>query len=151
MRTVAMSATIRRRRAAWAMIGLPLLLAVLVWGWDLSRGHRAAPRTPPGLHDWDINDLAEHLHGAGLSFRVVAVKEGGDPVNNAYLTTTALTWRDLNQLRKLPEHLADWKGTIYCERNIREDDRSVRRAVWQGCCLLAGPFITFGDPDLLER
>jgi hypothetical protein len=133
------------------MVGLPLLLAGLVCAWDLPRGHQGGPPLHPGLQDWDIEDIAEHLHGAGLSFRVVAVAERGDPGDSAYLTTTALTWRDLNQLRKVPERLADWEGTVYCERALWEDDRSVRRAVWHGCCLCAGPFIFFGDPDLLER
>jgi hypothetical protein len=145
-----MRATIRRPVPAWAMVGLPLLLAALICAWNLSRGHRAAPRLPPGLQDWSIPDLAEHLRGAGLAVRVVAAEEAGILGNRAYLTTTASSWRDLDVLMKVPERLAEWEGTVYCERT-QEVDRVVRLHLWRGCCLCAGPFIFFGDPDLLER
>jgi hypothetical protein len=133
------------------MLGLPLLLAVLVGAWVRSRGHRAAPRTPPELQDWDINDLAEHLRGAGLPLREVATAEDGDARNSAYLTTTASTWDELARLARVPERRAGWEGTVYCERNTRESDRKLCRHLWGECYLCAGPFLFFGDPELLGR
>src|SRR5262245_16626054 len=128
-----MSVTIRRPRAAWAMLGLPLLLAVLACAWNLSRGHRAAPRTPPEMQDWDVPDLAEHLRDAGLALRVVATAEEGDPRNSAYLTTTASTWEELARLARLPERVRDWEGTALCARNTREADRRNCRQRWGEC------------------
>src|SRR5262249_887617 len=131
--------------------GLPMPLAVLVCAWALSRGHRAAPRTPPELQDWDLNDLAEHLRGAGLPLRVVATAEEGDARNSAYLTTTASTWDELAGLARVPERRAAWEGTVYCERNTREADRRQCRHLGGECYLCAGPFLFFGHPELLER
>jgi hypothetical protein len=103
------------------------------------------------MTDWDITDLVEHLRGAGLSFRVVAAEQG-KPGHRAYLTTTAATRRELDRLMKVPERLADWQGTVYCERHTHDEENlRVRRGLWGSGCLEAGPFLLFGDPDLLAE
>jgi hypothetical protein len=51
-------------------------------------------------------------------------------------------------LSKSREHLANWRGTIYCERSARAQQELPQ---WEGCSLHAGPFIFFGDPELLAQ
>jgi hypothetical protein len=56
-----------------------------------------------------------------------------------------------DRLLKLPEHVAVWKGVVYCERNVDDLNRESRLRLWGGRCLCAGPFLFFGDPELLEE
>jgi hypothetical protein len=96
-------------------------------------------------------DLVEHLRAAGLHLRVVPGDRFGTPERRAYLTTTDLTWRDLDLLPKVPERLAAWKGSVYCERNTWPPSRDSLRRQWGEGCRCIGPFLFFGDPDLLGR
>jgi hypothetical protein len=145
-----MSAKTLRALPIWAAIGLPVFLTMLLWDPAYSRmPARSSSPWHSGLQRWDIPDLAEHLHATGLAFQVLAITEGLPTTDRAYLTTTAMTWRELDRLAKLPERLDDWNGVVYCERNIDELNREARMNIWRGCCLRAGPFLMFGDPELL--
>jgi hypothetical protein len=147
-----MSARIARALPAWAAVGLPLLVALLAWDASVPRsGARTTVRWLPGLEHWDIPELAEHLRTAGLSFRVLGTAEGAYPADRAYLTTTPSTRRELDHLVKVPERLHDWKGVVYCERNLDDPNRALRLHLWGECCLCAEPFLFFGDPELLEE
>jgi hypothetical protein len=122
-----------------------ILLAVAVREHATSR--RRAERR---LHDWDIAQLAAHLNRKGVPVRLVPVSENAPLGSAAYLTTTAKDWDDLNHLMKLPQRIPEWRGTLYCER-IRENDTSYLLGQWGDQGLKIGPFLFYGDTELLDR
>src|SRR2546423_11106950 len=94
----------RTRRRLWALASL-LLLAGLLCAARAWHGPEArhAP-LPAEAEEWDIAQLARHLEGKGLKFRVVTPKQGfPEDRKSAYLTTTDRTWEQLEGLRKFVE------------------------------------------------
>jgi hypothetical protein len=136
-------------RACWFL--LPALLAgvLVVFCNRQHRDHPASPIVP--LHDWDIPQLVAFLNDEGLELRLVVTGKGGG-LPNAFLTTTSKGWEDLTILPKQPEQIERWQGILYCEHaqclgatwpRLTQD--------WGDCYLVAGPFLFFGDPQLLGR
>jgi hypothetical protein len=135
-------------RAGWLLpLALPAIaaLAVVV-------GERAGPTTPERLaDDWDIPRLVAHLNEAGLRLRMVATRKEGDLYPSAFLTTTDKEWIDFNRLSKDPRLIDRWRGSLYCERGPGGDAWSDLARQWGHLCLISGPFLFFGDPELLAR
>jgi hypothetical protein len=121
------------------------LLAVAIREHAASRRH--AERR---LSDWDIPQLAAHLNRNGVPVRLRLVSETTPVVSSAYLTTTAKEWDDLNRLMKEPKRLSEWRGTLYCER-VGKNASSYLLEQWGDHCLKIGPFLFYGDAELLER
>jgi hypothetical protein len=136
-------------RAGWPFLAALLagaLLAITV------RQRLDSYATPAGpLDDWDIPRLVDHLNGKGLGLRLVSTRKDGLLDGDAFLTTTDRDWLDLNELPKVPQLIHRWPGTLYCQRKTGENDWSDRVAYWGDCCLEAGPFLLFGDRELLAR
>jgi hypothetical protein len=147
-----MSARIARALPVWTAVGLPVFISLLLWDSSVRRGPAGStPRWHSGLKHWDIPELARYLDTTGLSFRVIATAQGNSPTDNAYLTTTAMTRQELDYLLKLPEGLSRWKGIVFCERNLDDLNWASRLNLWGDYCLCAGPFVFFGDSELLEE
>jgi hypothetical protein len=129
------------------LIGLACAVAPL--------GPRAATRKAADplahLHDWDVPQLVSHLEGQGLGLRPVADCERGDLRYGAYLTRTEKDWVQLSRLFKAPERIESWRGTVHCGRLTAPQARDVCSALWGDCCLIAGPFVFFGDRELLAE
>lgn len=103
------------------------------------------------IHDWDIPELAIHLNRKGVEVRLRAVPKNGLLDHSAYLTSTTKEWEDLNILCKDRSFMDQWCGTLYCER-IGDKDASHLIEQWgDEYCLLVGPFILYGDTELLKR
>lgn len=105
------------------------------------------PSTRP-LSDWDIPELAIHLNRMGIEVRLRAVPKKGHFSHSAYLTTTSKDWSDLNGLLKNAQAIPDWHGTLYCER-VGESDVTHLLEQWGDHCLVIGPFLFYGDAQLL--
>jgi hypothetical protein len=138
----------RLTRALLVVTGLGLAT-----GAGASRSWRAAPahdapRRAPAPADWRPPDLAEHLRARGLALRVVPPMKGGPVDVAAFLTETAHTWEQLNQLHRAYSHRHRWAGTVQCVRGQADEFDC---ALSPDRCLVAGPFFLFGDPDLLRR
>jgi hypothetical protein len=136
-------------RAGWPFLAALLggtLMAVALWQ---RLDGPAKPALP--LHDWDIPQLVSYLNGQGLGLRLVPPQKEGVLDKEAFLTTTDQSWSDLNQLPKIRERIHGWHGTLYCLRNKEGYVLSGQVDVWGDCCLVAGPFLFFGDRDLLAR
>ncbi len=114
----------------------------------VSRARRSHPAEAPRLDDWDVPQVVEHLRQHGLELRVVSTGDSADPRHNAYLTTTNKQWQELNCILKVPEQAEQWRGTLFVERS---HNLHVRAAYWGDSCLVAGPFVFFGDRELLAR
>jgi hypothetical protein len=128
----------------------PVLAASLLAIVCLSRRESRGPADPP-LDGWDIRELVAHLRTAGLALRVVPTQKDEVVSHNAYLTTTDQRWEEFNRLPKSCDLIDSWRGTVYVEKGPADADQSDRMQLWGDCCLAAGPFLFFGDPELLAR
>jgi hypothetical protein len=134
------------------MIGAPVLAIVLAGAWEWGGGaSRGAPAAD--LSGWELPQLVEHLNAHGMGLRVVSVTKTNAPqgTNSAFLTTTKQTWSDLTHLLKVTEKIDTWAGTLYCERLHQPGARALQIELWGDCCLVVGPFLFFGDRELLAR
>ncbi len=114
-----------------------------------ARRHAADPApSARALNDWDIPELAIHLNRMGVEVRLRAVPKKGQFSRSAYLTTTTKEWGDLNSLLKDASCIRDWNGTLYCER-VGDSDVTHLLEQWADHCLVIGPFLFYGDPELL--
>src|SRR5262249_55096043 len=89
-----------------------------------------------------------HLNRAGLEVRLRSPLKNGAIGQAAFLTTTDKDWDDLNHLYKHPSRIQEWRGVVYCER-VGHSEPILR--LWGDHYLVAGPFVFFGDSELLER
>jgi hypothetical protein len=130
---------------------LPALLLATLLAVCVGQRQGGPPTTdlPPG--NWDIPRLTTYLNRQGLGLRLVPTMQGSDPNATAFLTTTDKGWSDLNRLPKDCGRVHEWRGTLYCERGPGGEDWSDLARQWGDCCLVTGPFLFFGDPELLAR
>ena len=126
------------------------MLAMTVLGVSLSQRLSTRASAPRSLDDWSIPELADHLNRAGLHMRLQSTSKDGVIGGTVFLTTTAKDWDDLNLLPKDPSQLREWRGTVYCER-VGGDDRAYLVRLWGDHCFVVGPFIFYGDAELLQR
>lgn len=125
------------------------VLAITLLTVSLGQGlgnHAAAQRS---LEEWDIPELADHLNHAGLEVRLRFADRNGVSAQTAYLTTTDKDWDDLNHLFIHPERIQEWRGTVCCKRARKEQEPVF--GLQSDPCVVAGPFVFFGDDELLER
>ena len=47
--------------------------------------------------------------------------------------------------------IAEWQGTVYCERWPDQEARKYQAAIWGDYCLQAGPYLFFGDRAILAE
>jgi hypothetical protein len=135
---------------------LPLLTAALA-GLALSVGWQRPATESPGeppmlcLDGWSVPDLVRHLEARGLGLCAVPTPRKGGPLGrNAFLAPPGKTIDELDGLIKDPAYIARWRGVVYCEEYLRADARNLE-GEWGDCFLLAGPFVFFGDRELLSR
>jgi hypothetical protein len=65
-----------------------------------------------------------------------------------YLTAAPTSWETLNGLPRMPERAVRWHGVAHCRRCGVEQPFVDH---WGEHGLAAGPFLFFGDPDLLTQ
>jgi hypothetical protein len=102
------------------------------------------------LQTWDIPELADHLNRAGLELRMLSPQKNAPILRTAFLTITDKEWDGLNPLIKDPSRFQAWRGTVYCERVMTKDAGELA-VEWGDPCLIAGPFVFYGDVELLDR
>ena len=135
-------------RTGWLLPLALLAFAALA----VAVGQRVGPPLPDApADDWNIPQLLAYLNEAGLDLRLVATQKEGGLCSSAFLTITDKAWIDLNRLPKDPKQIERWRGALYCEQGPGGDAWSDLRRQWGDCCLILGPFLFFGDPDLLAR
>jgi hypothetical protein len=130
---------------------LLVLLAGALLATAVGQRKGGSPEAPLPLEDWDIPQLVTYLNGKGLGLRVVSTLQNGLIGQSAFLTTTDKEWIDLNPLTKAPKHIDRWRGTLYCERGVREPNWSRLTGQWGDRWLAVGPFLLYGDRELLAR
>jgi hypothetical protein len=137
-------------RGLWPLGPILLAGALFVHG----VGERTAgPATAAALlDDWDLPRMVAYLNGKGLGLRVVSTfKGGGGTDRTAFLTTTGLGWEDLTRLPRGRAQVGRWRGTLFCERGPSGGDWDDLKRQWGDCCMEVGPFLLYGDRELLGR
>jgi hypothetical protein len=143
-----MAASTRLHLFTFSVLALPALAALVAGA--CGRARDRAP--PPPLEGWDVPRLLAHLRASGLDLRAVPTDRDGQAARDrAFLTTADRPWEELNALLATPEQVGRWRGTVFCERLHQPGSRDEALRHWGGCGLRAGPFVLFGDPDLLDR
>ena len=136
-------------KLSWCLYGLLLaLLAGALLAVAVERRKTNSARLTTPLHDWDIPRLANYLNTRGLALRLVSTRKDGAIGQMAFLTTTNRGWDELNGLAKSADWIDRWRGTLFCEWNMSGEDL-LRQLGDHG--MMVGPFLFFGDPELLER
>jgi hypothetical protein len=107
---------------------------------------------PPSLplDDWDIPQLAAHLNKMGVEVHTVPTQKGAVASSTAFFTVAEKEWLYLNGLLKTPERIQQWQGIVYCSLEA-PNTRADLAQQWEDRCLVAGPFIFYGDADLRAR
>jgi hypothetical protein len=103
------------------------------------------------LDEWDMPDLAAYLESQGLRLHLSPTWAGGNARANAFLTSGAKTGAELYGLLKARKEIHRWAGVVYGERSRAYEEREWAVEAWADCGLRAGPFVFFGDPELLGR
>ena len=116
---------------------------------------RALPAVPNGrgpvrMDGWGVAELADHLRERGLGLRTLSEPAAGPNGRSALLTVNGGDWKSLCPSHKIAERVAEWKGTVHVEMQ-GAGWLDARTNAWGDCCLAAGPFLFFGDRDLLAR
>jgi hypothetical protein len=128
-------------------LALPCVLLLVALA---ALGEWWGPAAPPDLASWDVPRLVEFLHGHGLPLRAISSSRDGGVSESAYLTTTSKGWGELAGLRRGSDQIDLWQGTLFCERaSLSVFGAQIQ--MWGDCCLVVGPFVFFGDRDLLAR
>lgn len=102
------------------------------------------------LDDWDLSELVEQLNLMGLKFRLRSTQQNGTLGQTAFLTVTDKDWHSLNSLQKDKRRIHDWRGVLFCER-VGESSATHLTDQWGEQCLAVGPFLFYGDTELLHR
>jgi hypothetical protein len=137
------------RIRARVLVVLTLLvgLAIVAFWKTPSAPERSAAR----MAGWDVPDLVASLEGRGVPLHLSPTGPGANTRIHAYLSTTAKPAAELYWLVKDTRTMHPWAGVVYCELSRNYEDREGVVEEWAECGLRAGPFVFFGDPQLLAR
>jgi hypothetical protein len=112
---------------------------------------RAAPQPAPLLLDnWDIPQLAAYLNRAGVEVYALPTRKYGVADSNGFLMVVKKDWSYVNGLVKDASEIHKWRGIVYCARETAITLADYARQ-WHNHCLRVGPFIFYGDAELLAR
>jgi hypothetical protein len=135
--------TVRARAGLWLAAAAVAASALVT----RCPSRRPAP-APDLLESWGVADMRARL-GERLP-HLVQTADAADGSFEAgfYLTAAPASWEALNHLPRTPERAGRWRGVAHCRRY------GVERPVadgWGEHGLAAGPFLFFGDPELLAQ
>jgi len=102
------------------------------------------------IDDWSIVELADELNRMGVRVQLRSTQQNGTVGQTAFLTFTDKNWRSLNALKKDSRHIHEWRGVLFCER-VGERDATHLTNQWGNHCLAVGPFLFYGDAELLRQ
>jgi hypothetical protein len=136
------------QRHLWVYVPVLFITALGLAALDHWRPRPPRPELP---EQWDSRDVGEHLRGTGREYRLVGVDSRGLDKGGAFFTETDKTWGELNGLSKTVEHIASWRGTVFCRKIGPTDGWQDQMDRWGEHCLQVGSFMLFGDAAMLEE
>jgi hypothetical protein len=102
------------------------------------------------IDHWSLIELADQLNRMGVKVQLRFTQQDGTIGQTAFLTVTDKNWRSLNALKKDSKHIQEWRGVLFCER-VGECDVTHLTTQWGNHCLEVGPFLFYGDAELLRQ
>jgi hypothetical protein len=136
-------------RTAWVVaVGIAISLSSLSAGLWLAR---RPPCSCAAMDDWKLEDLPWQLRRNGMELRAVSAPPNNPLWVGAYLTTTNKSREQLLLLPALRERIADWNGTVYYRKSISGDAGDAPDPNAGDCSMRVGPFLLFGDRELMAR
>jgi hypothetical protein len=135
----------------WLVAGVALLLGAIPVLIVLPTGKGKPARALMQLDAWSVPQFVEYLEGRLPGLRAVPTNEQQSSCRNSYLTRTDWGWDRLNQLPWDRRRIDRWRGTAYCERISDPEERNIVAGMWGDCGMAAGPFVLFGDSELLAE
>jgi len=102
------------------------------------------------INDWSIVELAGQLNRMRVKVQLRSTQQDGTIGQTAFLTFTDKDWHSLNALKKDANHIHEWRGVLFCER-VGESDATHLLNQWGNHCLAVGPFVFYGDSELLRQ
>ena len=96
--------------------------------------------------------MLDHLSAQGLHLHLKSSGAAGDIKERAFFTRSAHKNNEtLNRLFKAKQRIEEWQGIVSCERFAAPTVGSEFEHIWGDCCLVVGPFVFFGDRELLSE
>lgn len=138
-----------RRISRYGWLGAALTAMILLAVAFRQRGADAVRSSRP-INDWNISELVEELNRMGVEVRLRSTQKDGVAGETAFLTCTDKSWRELNALNKDAKRSQEWRGVLYCERAGERDSTHLIRQ-WGDRSAVVGPFLFYGDAELLRR
>jgi hypothetical protein len=108
-----------------------------------------APSSRP-IDDWSMVELVEHLNRMGVEVRLRSTQQNGAFLHSVFLTTIDKDWHALNSLNKDDKRIGEWRGVLHCAR-VGEGQAIRALHLLGDRCLVVGPFLFYGDAELLRR
>jgi hypothetical protein len=138
--------SMRRPFTLWLLTATFMAAVLLV----IALAQRTREPATPTMDDWSLSELVDHLNREGLELRMVPPQKNGDIGNAMFLTSTDKRWNEINALTKDPRRIGEWRKIIYCE-SVKGRDPSYLMSQWGENGLVVGPFLFYGDRELLRR
>lgn len=138
-----------RRNGRYVLLGAIFLTMSLLVAWI---GSCQMPSSPVSLmmDDWNVPRLVAHLRKAGVEVHTMPCQQNDVLDSCVYLSVNQKQWSDVSGLSKSPKRIHEWRGIVYCVRESPDSAENLA-AQWGDRCLRIGPFICYGDADLLGR
>jgi hypothetical protein len=135
----------------WIVVSVFLAAVVAV---PLTCWMRTSPATPPpALTELTtIAELTTVLSQQAPELHTVPIVKNGSLERGFYLSTASRSWEQLGAVTRSARDAAKWQGVVYCEyvSNIMPVSEGDIQE-WGEHGMQIGPFLFFGDPDLLRR
>lgn len=134
-------------RYGWWPAAFVMMILLALVSRQLGIAARSSSRS---INDWGIVELADQLNRMGVKVQLRSTQQNGPIGQMAFLTSTDKDWHNLNALKKDPNHIGAWHGVLYCER-VGESHATHLTNQWGYHCLAVGPFLFYGDAELLRQ
>ncbi len=138
------------RPAVWPVVLAALAALGLAWSGQRPAADGPGEASFVRLDGWGLPELLRHLEARGLGLHALPTFQGGSLDRSAYLTVPGKSLEEVKYLVMDPGRIHRWTGVVFCEDCPRLDARNLE-VLGTDCSLRVGPFIFFGDRDLLAR
>lgn len=112
------------------------------------------PATPPALTEVrTLTELAEVLSQDASDLQVVPMAKFDSLERGMFLCNDSRSWEQLASVPRTNRDAGKWQGVVYCEYKGVNLSSIPEREIetWGEHGRRIGPFLFFGDPDLLRR
>jgi hypothetical protein len=135
----------------WLVVSIFLAAVMAV---PLTCRLRSRPTPPPTATELrTLTELAEVLSQEAPDLQIVPIAKHGNVERGMFLSKEPRSWEKLASVTRSNRDADKWQGVVYCERQGGDISSIPERDIemWGEHALRIGPFLLFGDPELLHR